>query len=77
MRLCFVAPGYYPDRGGAEEYVRALAERLVRKGHEVHALVPAGAEAGAEEELGGVQVHRLHARGGLFSKRMWPDRLRP
>ena len=68
MRLCFVAPGYYPDPGGAEEYVRAMAERLARKGHEVHAVVPAD-KGMPPEERNGVNVHRLEGRA-FFSKRL-------
>ncbi len=71
MRLCFVAPGYPPDRGGAEEYVRAMAERFAKKGHEVHVLAPAWEGHGTEEERNGVRVHRLAAVGfGWLSKRL-------
>ncbi|MBS3062742.1 MAG: glycosyltransferase family 4 protein [Candidatus Diapherotrites archaeon] len=60
MKWCLVGPGYPPDAGGAEEYLKAMAERLAKKGHEVHALVFAQQKPG-EETLNGVHVHRLQA----------------
>jgi len=35
MRFLFTTEFYYPLRGGAEEVVRQIAERLVKRGHEV------------------------------------------
>jgi 1,2-diacylglycerol 3-alpha-glucosyltransferase len=38
MNLLFVAPRYYPHVGGLEYVVKSVAERLVKKGHDVSVL---------------------------------------
>jgi glycosyltransferase involved in cell wall biosynthesis len=38
MRLLFVAPSYYPHVGGVEYVVKSVAERLVKRGHDVTVL---------------------------------------
>lgn len=35
LRILHVSPGYWPYLGGAERFVQAVSERLVRDGHEV------------------------------------------
>mgnify|MGYP000244577949 CR=1 FL=1 len=35
MKILFVSPGYLPKIGGVEYVVKSIAERLVKKGHEV------------------------------------------
>lgn len=62
MKVLTVAPYWFPDGGGLERYAREVAQGLVRRGHEVHA-VALGREARAFED-GGVRVEVLpfHAR---------------
>ncbi|MEM3885434.1 MAG: glycosyltransferase family 4 protein [Nitrososphaerota archaeon] len=38
MKLLFVSPRYYPYTGGVEYVVKSIAERLVKRGHEVNVL---------------------------------------
>jgi glycosyltransferase involved in cell wall biosynthesis len=69
VRVTFVAPNYFPSRGGAQEYVRQLAEGLAARGHRVtvltttHLRSPAAREPGSIAEgldvVGGVEVRRF------------------
>lgn len=68
MRLCFVVQRYGEGMGGgAEEHVRAFAERLAARGHEIHVATTCATsyvdwantlEAGTAQ-LNGVTVHRF------------------
>lgn len=63
MRIVHLAQRYHPVVGGAEIYVRAIAEEEVRRGHEVTVLStqpPRGAPA--VETVGGVRVVRFPTR---------------
>jgi len=59
MRILFVSPGYPPKIGGVEYVVKSVAERLVKKDHEV--VVIAGephSQKPSEEFINGVKVIR-------------------
>lgn len=70
LRLLFVVQRYGSQiRGGAEQASRAVAERLVARGHHVEVLsttaesyVDWSGDLPAEETIGGVAVHRLPVR---------------
>jgi glycogen synthase len=51
----------YPPliEGGLARHVRKLAEALVERGSEVHVLTRGGEEMAAEDEVGGVVIHRV------------------
>jgi len=57
VRILFVSPGYLPKIGGVEYAVKSIAERLVKKGHEV--IVIAGephSQKPSEEFINGVKI---------------------
>ncbi|MEM0079627.1 MAG: glycosyltransferase family 4 protein [Candidatus Nezhaarchaeales archaeon] len=59
MRALFVAPRYYPHIGGVEYVVKSVAERLVRRGHEINVLCgESGIDKPKEEVVNGVSVVR-------------------
>ncbi|ABO07904.1 glycosyltransferase family 4 protein [Pyrobaculum calidifontis] len=59
MRVVYAAPTYHPHVGGVEYVVKAVAERLAKRGHEVVVLAgEPNAERPAEEEVSGVHVVR-------------------
>jgi len=66
MRILQVAHGFPPDQmAGAEVYTWTLAREMARRGHDVHALVPAvrpghPEHALVEEQVDGVAVLRLN-----------------
>ena len=75
MRIVHVAPSYHPILGGAEGYLKAVSEGLVRRGHEVLVITQRKVAGFAgrvpprlprHEVVGGVHVHRLR-----------PDRVTP
>jgi glycosyltransferase involved in cell wall biosynthesis len=61
MRIIHVHHHYWPVVGGIENVVRALAEGMVKLGHEVHVVASRyGAEGRPREEVvNGVHVHRV------------------
>jgi glycosyltransferase involved in cell wall biosynthesis len=61
MRIIHVHHHYWPVVGGLENVVRALAEGMVKLGHEVHVVASRyGAEGRPREEVvNGVHVHRV------------------
>jgi glycosyltransferase involved in cell wall biosynthesis len=68
MRFIFLTLGYHPDLvGGAYRYVTELAERLVRRGHQVEVICPrAKPELPAFETRAGVELHRFPNPAGFF-----------
>ena len=59
MRIVYAAPTYHPHVGGVEYVVKAVAERLAKRGHEVAVLAgEPNAERPTEEEVSGVHVVR-------------------
>lgn len=59
-RLLTVSWEYPPlIEGGLARHVRKLSEALVELGIEVHVLTRGGEQATVEEEVGGVQIHRI------------------
>jgi len=59
MNLLFVAPRYYPRVGGVEYVVKSVAERLVKRGHDVTVVCGEPSTDGPREEwIDGVRVFR-------------------
>jgi len=63
MRIVHVIHHYWPFIGGIENVVKALAEGMVKLGHEVHVVASRyGAEGRPREEVvNGVHVHRVRS----------------
>jgi glycosyltransferase involved in cell wall biosynthesis len=60
--MLFVAPRYYPHVGGVEYVVKSVAERLVKKGHDVTVLCGRSSiDNPVEEWINGVHVYRWPA----------------
>ncbi|MEL9909436.1 MAG: glycosyltransferase family 4 protein [Ignisphaera sp.] len=69
MRILYVSPSYYPHVGGVEYVVKSVAERLVKRGHDVTVLAGRlGYEKPVKEEVNGVHVVRwpVWSPGGAY-----------
>lgn len=59
MNLLFLTPRYFPHLGGVEYVVKSVAERLVKKGHDVTVLCGESSIDNPKEEwINGVHVYR-------------------
>jgi 1,2-diacylglycerol 3-alpha-glucosyltransferase len=59
INLLFIAPSYYPHVGGVEYVVKSVAERLVKKGHDVTVLCgEPSINSPREEYVNGIYVFR-------------------
>ena len=59
-RILIVSWEYPPlIEGGLARHVRKLSEALVELGVEVHVLTRGGEQATIEEQMAGVQIHRI------------------
>lgn len=59
MRVIELSDLYRPAIGGLERFVALMAEGLAERGHEVHVVTSAVADAGAVEISAGVTVYRI------------------
>ena len=61
MTRVLIVSWEYPPliEGGLARHVRKLSEALVARGVEVHVLTRGGEESTVEQEIGGVQIHRI------------------
>jgi glycogen synthase len=61
MNRILIVSWEYPPliEGGLARHVRKLSEALVELGVEVHVLTRGGEQATVEEQMGGVQIHRI------------------
>ena len=66
---------YPPWRGGAETYVKNLAENLVRMGHEVRAVAAHQPLSPGEHFQDGVLVKRLKSVGMFYGVPIIPELL--
>lgn len=62
MKILFTVEFYEPKKGGAEEVVRQLAERLVKRGHEVCVATTAVRER-IEKTIHGVHIEEFQLAG--------------
>ena len=70
MKVLVLASLYYPMTGGAETYIRLLAEGLAAQGHKVAVITDGSRLPGeqAHETLGGVEVIRLRDFAGELDR---------
>ena len=61
MNILMVSDGYFPERvGGSYRYLSGLSRELVRRGHQVHVLVPKIEKPLSDiETIDGVVIHRF------------------
>jgi len=74
VKIIHIHPHYWPAVGGQENVVKALAEGMVKLGHEVHVIASTyGAEGRPrEEEINGVQVHRVKSIRIVYADLTYP-----
>ncbi len=60
-RICMISTGFYPQVGGVERQLRGLSAALVREGHPVDVLTRYLGDGPVDEELDGVNVHRVRS----------------
>jgi len=63
MKIIHIHHHYWPVIGGLENVVKALAEGMVKLGHEVHVITSnyGTTNKPSEEEINGVHVHRIRS----------------
>jgi glycosyltransferase involved in cell wall biosynthesis len=66
MKLLFCCEQYWPSKGGVQEVIRQIAERLVRAGHEVAVATSVNKER-TSDVLGGVRIHAFDVSGNLVT----------
>lgn len=59
MRICYLAPAYHPIVGGAETYVKTIAEGMASRGHEVTVVTDNRENLEPYIELNGVRLFRV------------------
>ena len=74
MKIIHIHPHYWPAVGGQENVVKALAEGMVKLGHEVHVIASTYRAEGRprEEEMNGVQVHRVKSIRIVYADLTYP-----
>jgi len=74
MRIVHIHPHYWPVVGGLENVVRALAEGMAKLGHEIHVITSTYGAHGRprEEEINGVQVHRVKSIRIVYADLTYP-----
>ncbi|MCB0378692.1 MAG: glycosyltransferase [Bdellovibrionales bacterium] len=73
MRILHISKYYHPFRGGIEKMIQELAEGSVEAGHQVRVLCSAESPQSVQEEIEGVEVHRLGRWGVLWSQALAPS----
>lgn len=72
-KILYTNTSYHPHiGGGAEVMLRAMAEGMAARGHEVSVLV--SADADGRDQVGGIDIHRLRQRNVYWS---FPKEARP
>jgi glycosyltransferase involved in cell wall biosynthesis len=66
MKLLFCCESYWPSRGGVQEVMRQIAERLATGGHDVSVATSARADR-ATDIYNGVRIHSFNVSGNLVT----------
>jgi glycosyltransferase involved in cell wall biosynthesis len=67
MKLLFCCESYWPHRGGVQEVIRQIAERMVLAGHEVSVAARAHPDRKMVDVYNGVRIHSFEVRGSLVA----------
>ena len=59
MKILIVTEYYWPHIGGVEIVFKNLAEGLIKRGHEVKVVTAQVPDTKAQENLNGVEIHRV------------------
>jgi L-malate glycosyltransferase len=66
MKLLFCCESYWPNRGGVQEVIRQIAERMAAAGHEV-AVATSGNPDRKVDSYNGVRIHEFRVGGNLVT----------
>nr|WP_315838741.1 glycosyltransferase family 4 protein [Bradyrhizobium prioritasuperba] len=66
MRILFCCESYWPSRGGVQEVIRQIAERMATAGHEIAVAVRRQADR-TSQVLNGVRIHEFDVSGNLVT----------
>src|ERR1700761_8207499 len=67
MKLLFCCESYWPHRGGVQEVIRQIAERMAAAGHEVNVAVRAHPDRKMVDVHNGVRIHSFQVSGSLVA----------
>ena len=62
MRILHTVEFYEPSKGGAQEVIKQLSERLAARGHDV-TVATSYLPTRSSAELNGVKIRQFHVRG--------------
>lgn len=82
MKICFISNLYPPYQvGGAEVYVKTIAEELAKKGNEIIVITTSPSNKDYAEKINGVKILRIaipniypmyaHTKSNIFLKPLW------
>src|SRR5258708_5601781 len=66
MKLLFCCESYWPNRGGVQEVIRQIAERMVAAGHEVAVATSRNPDRKTDSH-NGVRIHEFRVSGNLVT----------
>jgi glycosyltransferase involved in cell wall biosynthesis len=66
MKLLFCCESYWPNRGGVQEVIRQIAERMAAAGHDVAVATSKNPDRKADSH-NGVRIHEFHVGGNLVT----------
>lgn len=66
MKLLFCCESYWPSRGGVQEVIRQIAERMVVAGHQVAVATSRNADRKVDS-YNGVHIHEFRVSGNLVT----------
>jgi len=66
MKLLFCCESYWPNRGGVQEVIRQIAERMAAAGHDVGVATSANPDRKADSH-NGVRIHEFRVSGNLVT----------
>lgn len=67
MKLLFCCESYWPHRGGVQEVIRQIAERMAAAGHEVSVAARAHPDRKIVDVRNGVRIHSFDVSGSLVA----------
>jgi glycosyltransferase involved in cell wall biosynthesis len=79
LRIAYLIPRFHPFRGGAERNIEAMAERMVKEGHDVTVITTdvkfRNETLSKREEYKGIKIVRVHALNKSLYAGFYPELL--